>query len=126
MSQEKISEKVSVHHEEEAAAVKNDHHDHHEMRTTKVIEMQKDSAMAEALLLEPPKFLSRTTFKLFACLFVTYLCSAQNGFDSNTFGGVSAMPNFKAQFGTNIAATNGFLAALYVIGKLCDVVVYLC
>ncbi|KIJ69681.1 hypothetical protein HYDPIDRAFT_171710 [Hydnomerulius pinastri MD-312] len=74
--------------------------------------------MAEALLLEPPRFLSRTTFKLFACLFVTYLCSAQNGFDSNTFGGVSAMPNFKAQFGTNIAATNGFLAALYVIGNV--------
>ncbi|KAH7921078.1 general substrate transporter [Leucogyrophana mollusca] len=74
--------------------------------------------MAELLLLEPPRFRSRNTFRLFACLFVTYLCSAQNGFDSNTFGGVSAMPNFKAQFGTNIASTNGFLAAIYVIGNV--------
>ena len=111
-------ERVPVHYEEDANGVKYDMHARRDpYTTTRVITTQKDSAMAEALLLEPPRFWSRTTFTLFACLFVTYLCSAQNGFDSNTFGGVSAMPNFKAQFGTNIAATNGFLAALYVIGE---------
>ncbi|EGO28066.1 hypothetical protein SERLADRAFT_447278 [Serpula lacrymans var. lacrymans S7.9] len=60
--------------------------------------------MAEVLLLEPPRFCSFNTFRLFCCLFVTYLCSAQNGFDSNTFGGVSAMPDFKAQFGNVIGS----------------------
>lgn len=111
-------EKALVQYEEVANTVKYDQHACHDPRTTtRTIETQKDSAMAETLLLEPPRFWSRTTLKLFACLFVTCLCSAQNGFDSNTFGGVSAMPNFKAQFGTNIAATNGFLAALYVIGE---------
>ena len=113
-------EKELINYEEDATAVKlHDQHARHDPHTTttQAIGTQKHSAMAQALLLDPPRFWSRTTLKLFACLFVTYLCSAQNGFDSNTFGGVSAMPNFKAQFGTNIAATNGFLAALYVIGK---------
>ncbi|KAH0840343.1 hypothetical protein J3R83DRAFT_1361 [Lanmaoa asiatica] len=41
-----------------------------------------------------------------------------NGFDSNTFGGVSEMPIPTAQLGTNIAATNAFLDALYVIGNV--------
>ena len=81
-----------------------------------VISTQAGSAMAAALLIERPKFVSRRTARLFACLFVAYLCSAQNGFDANTFGGVSDMPNFKAQFGTDIASTTGFLAAIYVIG----------
>ena len=85
--------------------------------STRIVATQKDSPISEVLLLERPKFLSWSIFRLFACLFVTYLCNAQNGFDSNTFGGVSDMPNFKQQFGTNIASTTGFLAAIYVIGK---------
>lgn len=83
---------------------------------TRVIATQKGSRLAEALLQEKPRLRSWRMFKLFSILFVTYLCSAQNGFDSNTFGGVSTMPDFKAQFGTNIASTTGFLAAIYVIG----------
>lgn len=88
-------------------------------KTTRIVETQKNSPIAEVLLTERPKFRSWSIFRLFGCLFVTYLCSAQNGFDSNTFGGVSAMPNFKAQFGTSIASTTGFLAAIYVIGECC-------
>ena len=55
---------------------------------------------------------------LYLILIPAYLCSTTNGFDSNTFGGVSDMPNFKAQFGTNIASNTGFLAALYVVGEI--------
>lgn len=86
-------------------------------KVTKVFATLKDSPMAEALLIERPKFVSHSIFRLFGCLFVAYFCSAQNGFDANTFGGVSDMPDFKEKFGTNIASTTGFLAAIYVIGK---------
>jgi hypothetical protein len=41
-------------------------------------------------------------------------------FTGNTFGGVSALPNFEQRFGTNVAASQGFLAALYILGKLVD------
>ncbi|KZS95414.1 general substrate transporter [Sistotremastrum niveocremeum HHB9708] len=84
----------------------------------KVLNTAKDSRLAQALLEERPNLLSKNSIKLFCVLFVSYLCSAQNGFDSNTFGGVSALPDFKAQFGTNIASTTGFLAAIYIIGNV--------
>lgn len=83
---------------------------------THVVSTQKDSRLAEVLLKEKPNLRSLTTFKLFAVLFVSYLCNAQNGFDSSTFGGISDLPNFQAQFGTNIASNVGFLAAIYIIG----------
>lgn len=113
LSTEQQEEKISATEMFEDVAEKVDK----QGKVIKVLATQKDSPMAEALLIERPKFASPSIFRLFGCLFVAYLCSAQNGFDANTFGGVSDMPNFKAQFGTNIASTTGFLAAIYVIGK---------
>lgn len=113
LSTEQQEEKISATEMFEDVAEKVDK----QGKVIKVLAAQKDSPMAEALLIERPKFASPSIFRLFGCLFVAYLCSAQNGFDANTFGGVSDMPNFKAQFGTNIASTTGFLAAIYVIGK---------
>lgn len=113
LSTEQQDEKISATEMFEDVAEKRDK----QGKVIKVLATQKDSPMAEALLIERPKFVSPSIFRLFGCLFVAYLCSAQNGFDANTFGGVSDMPNFKAQFGTNIASTTGFLAAIYVIGK---------
>ncbi|KZT30214.1 general substrate transporter [Neolentinus lepideus HHB14362 ss-1] len=82
------------------------------------VEVLKDSQLASALLEERPSPYSFRMLKLWACLFVAYMCSAQNGFDANTFGGVSAMPNFKKQFGVDQGTTQGFLAAIYVMGNV--------
>ncbi|KAI8985678.1 general substrate transporter [Trametes punicea] len=55
--------------------------------------------------------------RLYGCLFVAYLCSATNGFDANTFGGLSAINTFVSYFG--ITPNNqGLVAALYVIGNV--------
>ncbi|EPQ53071.1 hypothetical protein GLOTRDRAFT_117176 [Gloeophyllum trabeum ATCC 11539] len=81
-------------------------------------EVLKSSRLAAALLAERPSVYSFQMLKLWAVLFVAYQCSAQNGFDANTFGGVSAMPNFKKQFGVDQGTTQGFLAAIYVMGNV--------
>ena len=44
------------------------------------------SRMEEALLQEKPRPLRKSFLKLYAVIFVAYLCSATNGFDANTFG----------------------------------------
>jgi hypothetical protein len=44
------------------------------------------SRMEEALLQEKPRAWRKSFLKLYACIFVAYLCSATNGFDANTFG----------------------------------------
>ncbi len=46
----------------------------------------RESRMEEALIQENPKAWRRSFVKLYACIFVGYLCSATNGFDANTFG----------------------------------------
>lgn len=51
-------------------------------------------------------------------LFVAYLCSATNGFDSNTFGGASAMSSFQNFFSVHGGSKQGLLAASYVIGNM--------
>jgi len=44
------------------------------------------SRMEEALAQENPKPLRKSFRRLYACIFVAYLCCATNGFDANTFG----------------------------------------
>lgn len=46
----------------------------------------KESRMQAALLRENPRVFRNSFLKLYGCIFVGYLCSATNGFDSNTFG----------------------------------------
>lgn len=45
-----------------------------------------ESRMQAALLRENPRVFRKSFLKLYGCLFIGYLCSATNGFDSNTFG----------------------------------------
>ena len=45
-----------------------------------------ESRMQAALLRESPRVFRKSFLKLYGCIFVGYLCSATNGFDSNTFG----------------------------------------
>lgn len=45
-----------------------------------------ESRMQAALLRENPRVFRKSFLKLYGCIFVGYLCSATNGFDSNTFG----------------------------------------
>src|SRR3569833_746799 len=50
-----------------------------------------NSRKEEARLREPPDPWCSSKRKLYACIFVGYLCSATNGFDANTFG-MSGVP----------------------------------
>lgn len=56
--------------------------------------------------------------RLYLIVFVAYLCSATNGFDSNTFGGASAMTSFQTYFSVHGGSKQGLLAASYVIGNM--------
>ncbi|KAK4065880.1 uncharacterized protein Triagg1_8432 [Trichoderma aggressivum f. europaeum] len=76
-----------------------------------------ESRMQAALLRENPRVFRKSFLKLYGCIFVGYLCSATNGFDSNTFGGLSAIPQFTKYFGITIH-NQGLVAALYVIGNI--------
>ena len=55
------------------------------------------SRMEEALLQEKPRPLRKSLLKLYACIFVAYLCSATNGFDANTFGINYPFPHFECR-----------------------------
>ena len=61
---------------------------------------------------------SRSMIKLYLIVFVAYLCSATNGFDSNTFGGASAMTSFEDYFSVHGGSKQGLIAASYVIGNM--------
>lgn len=84
----------------------------YEVKTT------QDSRFAAFTAKNKPSPLSKGLLMLYPILFVAFMNSAANGFDGNTFGGVSALPDFQARFGTNVAASQGFLAALYILGEL--------
>ncbi|KAJ5149045.1 hypothetical protein N7448_000623 [Penicillium atrosanguineum] len=73
--------------------------------------------MQEALKQDQAKPFQKSLLRLYLCIFVGYLCSATNGFDSNTFGGLSAMTSFTGYFGIN-SNNQGLVAALYVIGNI--------
>lgn len=77
----------------------------------------QDSRFAAAVAQDKPSPLSKGLLMLYPILFVAFMNSAANGFDGNTFGGVSALPDFQTRFGTNVAASQGFLAALYILGQ---------
>ncbi|KAJ5805066.1 hypothetical protein N7474_010953 [Penicillium riverlandense] len=75
------------------------------------------SRMQAALVRENPRVLRKSFLKLYGCIFVGYLCSATNGFDSTTFGGLSAIPQFTEHFGIT-TQNQGLVAAVYVIGNI--------
>ncbi|OBZ66743.1 Lactose permease, partial [Grifola frondosa] len=80
-------------------------------------EFTESARLTQTVLLESPDPLRRSFLKLYAILFVAYLCSATNGFDANTFGGLSAINTFDTYFG--ITPNNqDLVAALYVIGNV--------
>ena len=56
--------------------------------------------------------------KLYLILIPAYLCSTTNGFDSNTFGGASALPAFIDYFNLTQGNTQGLLASMYVVGNI--------
>ncbi len=76
----------------------------------------QDSRFGEYLARARPSPFSKSLLKLYPILFVAFMNSAANGFDGNTFGGVSALTDFQDRFGTNVAASDGFLAAIYILG----------
>ena len=45
-----------------------------------------ESRMEAALMKDNPSPFRKSFLRMYACIFVGYLCSATNGFDANTFG----------------------------------------
>lgn len=82
-----------------------------------VVKTTEDSRFAAVVARSKPHPLSKGLLMLYPVLFVAFMNSAANGFDGNTFGGVSALPDFESRFGTDVAASQGFLAALYILGE---------
>ncbi|MCJ1314114.1 hypothetical protein MMC25_007794 [Agyrium rufum] len=78
----------------------------------------QDSRFAAVTVNNKPNPLSKGLLMLYPILFVAFMNSAANGFDGNTFGGVSSIPNFQDRFGTKVAASDGFLAAIYILGNV--------
>ena len=83
----------------------------------KVVVQTQDSRYAALQVKNKPNPWSRSLLMLYPILFVAFMNSAANGFDGNTFGGVSDIADFQARFGTNVAASDGFLAAIYILGR---------
>lgn len=81
-----------------------------------VVTTTRDSRFGEYIATHRTNPLSKSLLQLYPILFVAFMNSAANGFDGNTFGGVSALPDFESRFGTNVAASQGFLAAIYILG----------
>ncbi|CCM03381.1 uncharacterized protein FIBRA_05511 [Fibroporia radiculosa] len=96
------------------------HVDHSSLEN--VEEFTKDvpprSELATVLAKEKPDPWSPSMIRLYLVVFVAYLCSATNGFDSNTFGGASAMSSFQVYFSVDGGSKQGLLAASYVIGNM--------
>ena len=81
-----------------------------------VVKKTQDSRFGLYLATHKPSAFSKSVLMLYPILFVAFMNSAANGFDGNTFGGVSDLPDFENRFGTNVAASDGFLAAIYILG----------
>ena len=75
-------------------------------------------AFAHPLTRSPPEPWSRNMIKLYLILVPAYLCSTTNGFDSNTFGGLSALPSFVNYFSINDGNTQGLLSLMFVLGNI--------
>ena len=88
---------------------------------TKHVVTTQDSRFAAINAQNKPHPLSKGLLMLYPILFVAFMNSAANGFDGNTFGGVSSIPDFQARFGTNVASSDGFLAAIYILGFACPI-----
>ncbi|KAH8801366.1 general substrate transporter [Xylogone sp. PMI_703] len=100
-----MDQKVDFHHEEDTVG------------GTVVQSTMVESRMEAALMRENPSPFRKSFLRMYACIFVGYLCSATNGFDANTFGGLSAIPSFISYFGIT-TENQGLVAALYVIGNV--------
>jgi len=83
---------------------------------SKTIVKTYDSRFGTYLATHKTSPFSKSLLALYPVLFVACMNSAANGFDGNTFGGASSLPDFQTRFGTNVAASQGFLAAIYILG----------
>lgn len=108
----KTTEDTGVHVE----AIRSSVEEHEAKKGTFEVKAVQDSRFAAAVAQDKPSPFSRSLLLLYPILFVAFANSAANGFDGNTFGGVSALKDFQNRFGTNVAASQGFLAALYILG----------
>ena len=70
---------------QDAAQPVGDHSEYQDVTVTGTARIHA-SRMEEALLQENPYAWRKSLLKLYAVIFVGYLCSATNGFDANTFG----------------------------------------
>lgn len=75
--------------------------------------------LADVLAIDPPKFFSWSSFRLFAVIIVGCLNATLNGFDSSTMSGVNAMQQWHNYFDTGIGGSKvGAIFAMYMVGSI--------
>ncbi|KAM0269838.1 hypothetical protein ACHAQH_009640 [Verticillium albo-atrum] len=65
---------------------------------------------------------TKSMFKLYGCLLITYFCGCLNGYDGSLMGGLNAMVSYKRYFGTSsVGSQTGLIFAIYNIGSICAI-----
>ena len=78
--------------------------------------------LAEATMIEKPRFFSKQIMKLFGFCCVGFACSTMYGFDASLMSLLLVMDSFQDQFGVDVAgAKAGYVTALLQIGSVCAI-----
>jgi hypothetical protein len=69
-----------------------------------------ESRMQAALMKENPSPFRKSFFRMYAVIFVGYLCSATNGFDANTFGRFEPVLSHSTSFLIQVHSLTGLFS----------------
>ncbi|KAL2859149.1 general substrate transporter [Aspergillus pseudodeflectus] len=62
---------------------------------------------------------TKSMFRLYGCLLISYFCGCLNGFDGSLMGGLNAMSSYQDTFNTGTTGSQvGFIMAVYNIGSV--------
>ncbi|KAH6972409.1 lactose permease [Ilyonectria sp. MPI-CAGE-AT-0026] len=62
---------------------------------------------------------TKSMFRLYGCLLITYFCGCLNGYDGSLMGGLNAMVSYQNYYGTSSTGSQtGFIFAVYSIGSI--------
>lgn len=80
------------------------------------------SALAEAILKEPPRLLSKSMLRLYLVCVVAFCGSTMNGYDGTLMGSLLVMKPYRDQFGAQIVGVKaGYISAMMQIGGVCAI-----
>ncbi|KAF4470118.1 Lactose permease [Fusarium albosuccineum] len=62
---------------------------------------------------------TKSMFRLYGCLLITYFCGCLNGYDGSLMGGLNAMVSYQNYYNTSPAGSQtGFIFAIYNVGSI--------